>query len=55
MSNAPHANRSVFKADSKAPALGGQPGQLDPATLQARKALAEKLKLEVIGNDDDGN
>lgn len=42
------AARSSF-VDTKAPTLGGGSGQLDPATLQARRALAEKLKQEVIG------
>ena len=44
--------RSAFAADNTPPALGGGSGQLDPATLQARRALAEKLKQEVIGNED---
>ena len=43
--------RSAFAAP--APALGGGSGQLDPATLQARRALAEKLKQEVIGNEEE--
>lgn len=45
--------RSAFGADTKAPVLGGGSGQLDPATLQARRALAEKLKQEVIGNEEE--
>ena len=43
--------RSAFAAP--APTLGGGSGQLDPATLQARRALAEKLKQEVIGNEEE--
>ena len=30
--------------------LNGESSKIDPQTLKARKALAEKLKAEVIGN-----
>ena len=31
-------------------AMNGEASKIDPQTLKARKALAEKLKAEVIGN-----
>lgn len=45
--------RSVFASESQVDSVAGGSGQLDPATLHARRALAEKLKLEVIGKDEE--